>query len=380
LNISKRIYFLGCLLALVAGCSTKPDIHRNIYLTRSWSRVTVASSYMGYRHPATISPVLMGDAVVSGNGIDGVMAYNQKTGNLIWKLPVENGAEGVYADKKNGVFLGANNGKFYYLNPENGSTQWSYSLGSESTSAPLVQGGFVYHMAMNGAFYCLEKESGRVLWVKTRPPKDQITIRGTTPPVFADGKVFVGYSDGYFVAYNAMDGAVAWEKQLSDNKKFNDVDARPAVTDTCIVVANYADTLYCLDRASGAVRWQLGEGGSSQPINVAGSEIYYATDQAVMIVDLASGKVRKRWNVDKKWGQPTGLVPYKHWLVFALSEGPLVLMDRDTGAWDDTYFTGRGITAEPTVAENGDVYVVSNQANIYKFRIESRDRQRIWGM
>lgn len=373
-----RIVFQIILLLLMAGCSSKPDIHRNIYFQRSWSRETVTPKYLGYRPPAMISPVLLGDSVISGNGVDGISAFNRKSGKVLWKLPIRNGAEGVFADSKSGVFLGGNNGKFYYLNPETGAVQWSYSLNSESTSAPLVQGNFIFHMAMNGAFYCMEKESGRVLWVKTRPPKDAITIRGTTQPVYADGKVFVGYSDGYFVAYNAVDGGIAWEKPLSDNKKFNDVDARPAITDSCIVVANYSDTLYCLDRATGATKWSLNEGGSSQPIQVSGNDIFYSTESAVMIVDLTSGKPRKRWNIDKKWGQPTAAFPYKNWIVFALSEGPVVLMDRDTGAWDDTFFTGRGVSAAPTVLENGEVFVVSNQANVYKLRIAPKDKMTMW--
>jgi len=327
-----------------------------------------------------ITPVVMDEKVITGNGVDGVMAFSKKSGHMIWQKPIRNGAEGVFADSKSGVFLGANDGKFYYLNPENGKTQWSYSLGSESTSAPLVRGNFVYHVAGNGAFYCLEKESGRVLWVKTRPPKDAITIRGTTPPVFADGKVFVGFSDGYFVAYNATDGGIVWEKKLSDNKKFNDVDAKPALTETCIIVANYADSLYCLDKANGQIRWQLNEGGSSQPIYVSGSDVIYSTESAILIVDVNSGKPRKRWNIDKKWGQPTMATPYKNWLVFALSDGPVVLMDRDTGAWDDTFYTGRGVSAAPTVLESGEVYIISNQANIYKLNIGSVDKNKTWGL
>jgi hypothetical protein len=53
-------------------------------------------------------------------------------------------------------------------------------------------------------------------------------------------------------------------------------------------------------------------------------------------------------------------------------------MDRDTGAWDDTFATGRGVSAAPTVLENGEVYVVSNQANVYKLYVAPIDKKMVW--
>jgi len=137
-----------------------------------------------------------------------------------------------------------------------------------------------------------------------------------------------------------------------------------------------------LDRNSGTTKWQLSEGGSSQPIQVDKDQIIYSTDSAVMIVDGNSGKPVKRWNIDKKWGQPTTAVPYKKWLVFGLSEGPMVLLDRETGHWDDTFYTGRGVSAAPTVLpESGEIFVVSNQANVYKFYVAQIDPKKSfsWG-
>lgn len=369
-------------LVFSAACTSGPrDKHRNVYLKRSWSRDTQTSKYLGYRHPASITPVVFGDAVISGNAVDGIKAFSRKSGHQLWHVPLKRGAEGVFADTKSGVFLGSNDGKFYHLNSESGSVEWSYALNSESTSAPLVQGNFIFHMAMNGTFYCLEKESGRVIWVKTRPPKDNITVRGTTQPVFVDGKVMVGYSDGYFVAYNAADGGQVWEKQISDNRKFNDVDTTPAITDSCVAVANVTDTLYCLDKNTGQIRWQLAEGGGTQPIQTLGNNLVFSSDSSVMIVDGHSGKPIKRWDIEKKWGRPTSAVPYKKWLIFGLSEGPVVVMDQDTGHWDETFFTGRGVTAPPTVVpDTGEVFVVSQQANVYKLNVVQKDpsRQFLW--
>ena len=332
-------------------------------------------SYYGYRHPAIISPILSQNMVFSGNSVDGVVAFDQKTGQQKWRMTFKDGTEGLAVDSKTGLYFGTNNGQFYHVNASTGAILWSVSIGAEAVSAPLVQGEFVYYLAGNGALYCIEKETGRVLWVKSRTPKDVLTVRGTTSPVFFDGKVGVGYSDGFFVAYTAVDGSVAWEKQLGDSRKFNDVDAKPTLTEKCILLSNVGESLFCLDKANGTVLWRLDEGGSAHPAAIVGEAVYYSTENSVLKVDLKSGKLLKRFNQDKKWGQVSGVSAYKNWLVFGLSEGPVVLMDRETGDWVDQFHTGRGVSIMPTLTlKPAEIYVVSNQANVYKLKIVSNTR------
>jgi outer membrane protein assembly factor BamB len=384
--MGKILFFvLGAFLFL--GCSTSTGKKKSRWqaaeLARSWSRSTVDESYIGIRQPAVVHPLVQKDRVLVGNSIDGLISFNAKTGHQQWKLELKNGLEGVSIDDQQGVYFGANNGQFYHLNGETGSIVWSFPLGSESVSSPLIQGNFIYHMTMNGSLFCLEKETGRVLWVKSRPPKDSVTVRGTTSPVFFDGKVGVGYSDGYFVAYTAVDGSLAWEKQLGDSKKFNDVDATPVVTDKCLLASNVSESLFCLDKANGSILWRLDEGGSSQPVAVADGTVYFSLENALLKIDLASGKIKKRFDIDKKWGILSGAIPYKNWLLFGLSEGPLVLMDRESGQWVDTFYPGRGVSIAPqVVAETGDVYLLSNQANIYKMKVLPKKaragRRSVW--
>ncbi len=332
-------------------------------------------SYYGYRHPAVISPILSQNTVYTGNSVDGIVAFDQKSGHQKWRLSFKDGAEGLAVDSKSGLFFGTNNGYFYHVNAATGAIVWSFPIGTESVSAPLVQGEFIYHMAGNGSLYCLEKETGRVLWVKSRTPKDTVTVRGTTAPVFFDGKIGVGYSDGYFVAYTAVDGGVAWEKQLGDSRKFNDVDARPTLSEKCVLVSNVGEALFCLDKATGGILWRLDEGGSAHSPAIVGEAVFYSTENAILKVDLKSGKLLKRFVQDKKWGVVSCVTAYKNWLVFGLSEGPVVLMDRESGEWVDQFFTGRGVSIVPTVViSTGEVYVVSNQANVYKLKITSQKR------
>jgi outer membrane protein assembly factor BamB len=371
----RGVLFLLLLSGTIAtsACSSfqrdKNIVH--VGFDRGWARQTTDPDYLGHRHPAMITPIVTPDIVVAGNGIDGVVAFRRSSGHRIWKKDVHNGTEGLFLDGDNGLFFGGNDGRFYSIDVLTGNLTWNYPLNSESTAAPTVQGKFIFHMAMNGTLYALEKDSGRVLWVKSKPLKTPLSIRGTTQPVFSDGKVYVGHSDGIFSVYNAVDGSVIWEKQLSERNKFNDIDSRPVVTDMCVLVATYSESLNCLDKATGALRWTMTEGGSARPIFVNNNEIFYTTDLAVYIIDLPSGKIKKSHKVPEKIGIPTGAVPYKSWIIVGYSEGPVVLMDKESGEWVDTFYPGRGVSATPFVdKESGDIFVVSNQANVYKLNVK----------
>lgn len=380
-NIEQRaLSFTGSLLlyfslCVVCGCSSFFQRNKNIVdvgFERGWSRQTTNPDYLGHRYPAMITPIVTKDVVVAGNGIDSVVAFKRGSGQRLWKRTVWDGTEGLFLSQDNGIFFGGNDGRFYSLDLLSGAVTWNYALNSESTTAPTVQGQFVFHLAMNGTLYALEKESGRVLWVKSRPIKSSLTIRGSTQPIFYNGKVYVGHSDGFFAAYNAADGAVVWEKQLSERNKFNDIDARPLITDSCILVASFAEALHCLDKETGAIRWSMTEAGSSRPLYAVGSEVVFATDNGIYLVDGTSGKIKKLHKNKPHVGIPTGAVPYKSWLVVGFSEGPLVLMDKESGEWVDTFYPGRGISATPYVDDDtGDVFVVSNQANIYNLHIKA---------
>ncbi len=367
-------FFLQLIIAsAVSACSSfqRDKNYNRIGFERSWSRDTVNSAYMGYRHPAMVTPIVTKDIIVTGNGIDSVDAFARGSGRQLWSKQIKNGSEGLYFDGEGGLFFGGNDGRFYSVDLQSGKLDWNYPLNSESTAAPTVQGKYVFHMAMNGTLYALEKDTGRVLWVKTKSLKTNLTVRGTAQPVYADGKVYAGHADGIFTAYNAHDGAVLWERQLSDKAKFNDIDSRPVVTNECILVATYAESLFCLDKQTGSTRWMLTEGGSARPIFAQDREVYYAAENGVMIIDLTSGKVKKNHKNKPGVGIPTGAIPYKSFLLVGYSEGPLVLMDKESGVWIDTFYPGRGVSATPAFDPMAqEVYVVSNQANIYKLRIK----------
>lgn len=337
-------------------------------LERVWARKTLIKPYYQFRHFNRMSPVLTDKVVIQGNPVDGIKAFDRMSGQEKWALTFKNGVEGGATISGDKVYFGANNGQFYCVNVKDGSIAWSHPLHSESLTAPLVQGGYVFHLTGNNTLHALDSKTGRSLWVKTKPVKAVMTIRTQTSPTFSNGNIYVGFSDGHFSAFNAESGREIWSKRIGDDKKFNDVDATAVVTDKCILVSSFANALYCLDKKTGSTLWRHDQGGFNS-VFVHEGKIYYPTGAGeIHILDAPSGKLLKRILIKK--GLATEVIAFKDWLIYGESNGPLVLRNKNTLVTEARFFPGRGLFARPTLdREKGEVFIQSNDANLFKLKV-----------
>jgi len=343
-------------------------------LKREWARSTLQSEYLGFRQLNKMSPLLTENLVIQGNAIDGIRAFHRKSGQHEWERAFKNGVEGgaVLGDGK--VYFGANDGNFYCLDAETGKTLWTTPLNSETLTAPVIQGGSVYHLTGDNTLRAFDASTGNVLWVKTRPVKALMTVRGQTQPLFADGMIYAGFSDGIFAAYDATNGFEKWTKRIGDDKKFNDVDASARIYKDCVLVASYANALYCLNKTTGSVTWQHDFGGFI-PVTVVGDQIFYPTVQReIHVLDAPSGKLLKK--IVLKKGLSTEVVSYKDMILYGQTKGPVVVRDKDSLEIVDTFSSGRGLFATPTVdSGRGEIFIHSNEANLFKLKLRADSRK-----
>lgn len=371
-------HHLRLLTAISVACSIfscsylpKPTVNKKegLAFERSWARATVAAEHLGYRHPATISPILFNNLVIDGNAVDRLSAYNRKSGHRAWTLPIERGVEAV-ALHEGRLYFGGNDGYFYQVDAQTGQVLWKFLLSSQSSSAPLVRGDYIFHMALNGSLYAFEKGSGRVIWVKTRPARVAMSVRGNSRPTFHDGRVYVGHSDGYLAAYDASSGQKVWQKRLSDQKKFNDLDVPPVISKNCVLISNYGDSLYCVDHRNGQIRWSIRSEGSYKAIQVYKGQVLYSTGKQLMLVDEDMGKVKRTLKYPASIGDLTTVIPYKKWFILGSNDGPIFAVDQVSGKQVAQFHSGRGLMAAPVIDEKEQsLYFVSNQANIYKLNL-----------
>ncbi|MFV8250312.1 PQQ-binding-like beta-propeller repeat protein [Bdellovibrio bacteriovorus] len=369
-----KIVLFGTLLLTLVGCTTLNsglekwsslnNSKREYEVKAAWIRRTTEKDNLGFRKINRMTPVLAGDLVIQGNGLDGIVAYSRDNGQERWRLPIENGAEPSATLIRDRLFVGASDGNFYSIEASTGKVQWTFNTKSENLAAPLLEDGIVYFLAGNSVFYALDASTGHQVWLYSRQDTSQFSIRGGSQAALNNGTLYVGFSDGSVVALNAKTGSSLWEVQLNRNKRFRDIDATPVVEGNQLYVAGYDDKLYCLSADKGEVVWRIDGGGYSGVTVVGDKLIYPTTNGEVQALNKASGG--KLWSYKLKDGIATQVRTYKGVLVFGESQGSLRFLDANAGTEVGSFEPGRGILSSPQVDEKaGRVYFISGEANLY---------------
>lgn len=369
-----KIVLLAALALSFTACTTTKqglekwaslnNSQREYEVKTAWVRRATEKENLGFRKINRMTPVLVGDLLIQGNGLDGMTAYDAGSGRQKWRLKIENGVEPSAAVIRDRLFVGANDGNFYSVEASTGIIQWSFQTRSENLSAPLLEDGIIYFLAGNNVFYALDAATGRQLWLYSRQDTSQFSIRGGSQAALKDGVLYVGFSDGSLVALNAKSGSAVWEVQLNRNKRFRDIDATPVIEGNYIYVAGYDDKLYCISADKGEVLWRVESGGYSAVTIVGDKLIYPTTSGQVLALKKTNGE--KVWSVPVEKGIATQVVPYKGSLVFGESQGSLRVIDSNSGSQLGSMEPGRGILSAPQVDEkSGRIYFISGEANVY---------------
>ncbi|MDG0816581.1 outer membrane protein assembly factor BamB family protein [Bdellovibrio svalbardensis] len=374
----QSLYSSAVIMSLMLmGCSTLNSTMSNLgeswssrnnkrtfEVKTAWVRSTTEKDNLGFRKINRMTPILVGNLVIQGNGVDGIAAYERETGDLKWRLPVVNGVEPSAALIRDRLFFGASDGNFYSIEASTGRVQWTFPTKIENLSEPLLDEGVVYFLSGSNVFYALDAATGKQLWLYSRQDTSQFSIRGGSKAALRNGILYVGFSDGSLVALNAKSGNVVWELQLNRNKRFRDIDATPVIDGDQIYIAGYDDKLYCVSAEKGEVVWRV-DGGGYSGVSISGDKLFYPTTGGeVLALQKANGE--KLWSYKVKDGIPTQVKIFKGIIAFGESQGRLQFLDLNTGKVLGEMEPGRGILSAPQVDEkNNRVYFISGEANLY---------------
>ncbi len=368
-----------------AGCSSliknlsKPIQAKDIRLEKKWVRTTLSSEYLGFRYPHRMTPIMTEDqkSLIQGNSIDGIAAYDLKTGNEKWKLHLHGGVEDGAVMVKDSLYFGATNGLFYSVNAKTSAINWQFEVKSEVLSTPAVSGDVVVFIAGNNRAYGLNTDSGKQVWTYTRQETTNLSIRGGSEPSFDGNFVYLGFSDGALVKLNKTNGELVWAQNLNLNRKFRDIDSKPVIDGQNIYVNSFDDAFYCLDAQSGKINWKSEAGGFSAPY-VFQDSIYYSTsDGNVISLSKDSGHVNWKYKLNNSLATRPQI--YRGLLIFGEYEGDLKVLDSQTGHLVGKYSPGRGIIGSPlVVAETGNIYFISVDANLYALNLSWKTTLENW--
>lgn len=358
----RTVALLG--LFILCGCATTGTSPRSLTVNRRWARHTIDFEYLGGRRIHRFAPMLYNTTVITGNAVDGLVAYDRETGAQRWRLDVREGVEaGAYLADDN-LYFGASDGQLYAVHPETGQVQWTYPLKAEGLARPFAAAGVLYVLGGNSVAHALNAKTGKLIWQYNRREAGNLSVRGGTQPAVYGDLVLFGFADGTLVALNKSSGALIWETSLNRNKRFRDVDASPVIDGNMVYVSSYDGALYALKPEDGKILWSVEEGGF-EPVLVNGSSLFFSTSSGkVMAIDKNSGKVL--WSHVNPKGISTAPTLFKGVIMVGEYGGALRFLDIRTGDFLAEFAPGRGVTSRATVdRDRGEVYFMSADANLF---------------
>jgi outer membrane protein assembly factor BamB len=245
------------------------------------------------------------------------------------------------------------------MSASDGSVLWRREVdGPVAGFAPAVGNDIVYVTTQwqpgwdGGSLYAFEASTGDLLW--------RIDGTASTPPVIADGKVFVGGGaeggPASVAAYDAASGAVLWTTQTG----IYEHPAAPAVSRGRVFVAR-SDSVYALDETTGALLWHRYVPGelSKTPV-IASGMVLVGGWLGIRAIDAETG--------DARWAYPgtpyhflQGMPAVAHGTVYAHVDGQLVALRLANGAvkWKRTIQSDPVVLVDaPPAVANGVVYVM----------------------
>jgi outer membrane protein assembly factor BamB len=155
---------------------------------------------------------------------------------------------------------------------------------------------------------------------------------------------------------------------LQSTGKFLDIDSTPLFDQAGrLYIASYRTGIYCLDAKTGETLWHTEASGVASLV-MAGRMLIASGDERIAAYSATHGE--KIWTRDV--GHRAAFEPaVAGSFVLAPTAKALLIMDLATGKLLQSFDPGKGVTATPAV-HGPHVYVLSNEGILYAFRMNTR--------
>ena len=370
----KPVLGFGVLLVGLTACSSlklarlphseKPEFVVN------WVKPTYNEDFKVHRKMNRMTPLVTEDLIIQGNNLDDLVAYKRTSGREVWRREYKGGVEAGATFFKNRLYVTTNDGTVEALDIKTGNSIWSFVTSSENISAPVLdtQTGLLYFQNAQNIVFCLDAESGKQVWIYSKNDATLLTIRGAATPTLGQGQVYVGFSDGSFVALKASSGQVVWDQSLNRNKKFRDIDAQAVVYKDLVIVSGYDDKVYAIDAVRGTIAWSYPV-GSYVAVTIVNGQLYVGSTNG-SIVKLKADSGELVWTYSDVKGIPTQVVVTDEFVIFGESQGKLKVLNAADGKFLSSFEPGRGIFSKPYMDESrSEIYFISGEAYLYNLKL-----------
>lgn len=302
---------------------------------------------------------------------------------VLWRFGARNLVEFPPAIGYGRLYFANNSGVFYAVNAKTGKRAWRFRSGRCVASTPAIHDHVVFMTFLNrppcnrgsklrgltGEVVAFSAGFGKIRWRKRIGPSE-------SPPLVANGRVYVGDWTGRVYALDEKTGRTVWTYRTK-----NRVKSGVTLSGNRLYVGSYDHHVYALNARTGRLLWKTEAKDRlfgratfySTPAAAYGRVYVGGTDGKVYSFGATSGEIR--------WTRSTGGFVYSSPAVWNRTvyvgsySGRFYALDAATGdvKWR---FRGNGrISGSPTVM-NGVVYFATLRERTYA--LNARTGKVLW--
>ena len=228
--MSNLLYSPFILVLLIASCGVK-------FNTESPTKPLIRLEWVYQAEMAThrlnflvdpaefTSPKLDGSRVYVGlSQGKRLIAIDQSSGEVVWEHPMQARIEKGLTIQDDYVIVGDIQGKLDVLYKQDGLLKWTKSIGEPIMAAFTCDSQRILVATASDHLLALNINDGNILWEYKRKTIQRQTIAGAFSPLVMDGAVYVGFSDGYLLAFDHGTGQKLWEVKVIESDHLTDLD------------------------------------------------------------------------------------------------------------------------------------------------------------
>ncbi|MBC6416101.1 MAG: PQQ-like beta-propeller repeat protein [Bdellovibrionales bacterium] len=307
------------------------------------------------------SPLVTKKWVLSGNSIDGVKAYDKKSGRLIWSFSIPGGLSKPLVLNRDKLYFGGKDGFFYSLDLETGSLEWKYYISSELAGQPLIEEGRIYFLTENHKLYSLDLK-GRLVWLASHSISNEaFMVKGNFSPIVIGNKIYFAFQDGFVKAFKKETADLLWKVKLSSQPILSVLGK----SKNCLLVPVFNEHLYCLNPENGKVMKKV-EGGFASIVDENSGRIYQSYKKTLLAYKIDNFQFL--WK--KKLKAQPAFAPslFKDYLVYGFpSLGELQIRRAKDGSFVNEYLFGKGLAGFVSVdSKDNSLYFLSVDSYLHK--------------
>jgi len=348
---------------------------------------------IGSAQPAVPTPILIGDALYTTNGMGALYCISLSDGAERWHRQLTDASSGgdafsmggsgnilLFASTRSGdSYMGGSGSRLLAFNIVENRTLWEFKFIEEPfNSLPAVLGGQVFIASKMGGLTCLDLDTGTKIWHQ----------EGFAAPAFTTGGMAIGPNGLIYVTGNSDRGCLnvlesnpsncgdghlrAWDKagRLQWNRTFSNVPSNNAPSVYPLASGGYAVTIG-LGRnppSPASSDWDFLMPARDSPdqvvaFNATTGESLWAFDAPVWSSQFGAGSTGNKVCWPDTWSN--ALIDGAGTLYIGWLGGEVFAISGDTGAFIGSYNTTSSIQGAPGL--DSGVLVVASCNNVAAF-------------